>query len=67
MACLKLNDDVMIAMKRSFGDVDLNLAIEQVNVESSADSDTVGGWVEDVADDLPIRERMVSDGLCHRS
>jgi len=48
---------------RSFGDIDLDLSVEKVHVESSIDSEAVGVWVEDVANSLPVGEGMIGDKL----
>ena len=47
----------------SFGDVDLDLSVEKIDIESSIDGDAVGVREEDVADDLSVGEGMVGDEL----
>jgi hypothetical protein len=47
----------------SFGDVDLYLSVEQVNVECAIDGNAVSVRPEDVADHLAVREGMVGDRL----
>lgn len=45
------------------GNVNLRLAVHQVDVNSASDCLTVSGWEEDIADDGTVSERLVGDGL----
>ena len=56
----------MLILFKSFGNVDLDLSVHQVYIESSVHSYAVWGRIENVADHLAIAEWMIADKFTNR-
>lgn len=60
-----IEDSNIFKLLRSSRDINLDLSIEEIHVETSAHSNAVGGGVEDVAHDFTIAKGMIGNELAH--
>lgn len=65
--CLLLFLRLLLFLLGSFGHVNLDLTVEEINIESSVDNNAVSGRIEYVADCLSVGEGMIADILLDTS